>query len=243
MDFLPTSFLLALHIGGGAVSLLSAAIAILAAKGRRLHRLAGRTYFVAMTLVFVSAVILSLRSDDLFLLTVGIFSYYMVLSGYRALYLKQPANAFDLRFRPGALDKGGAQFTLISCSGMVAYGGVYWQVEPMAPVLVVLGGIGALMAWSDLTRFRAEEVAPDAWFFTHMTRMLGGTTASVTAFLVTNADMLPPLVRWLAPTLIGTVGITAWVTWYKLKFARKATPESVAEVRIVERDAEEEDAA
>lgn len=229
----PAPFLLNAHIAAGAVSLGAAAIAIAAPKGRRVHRFAGRFFVLAMTVVFASAVMLSLRTNDLFLLTVGIFSYYMVLSGYRALYLKQPTKSADLRFRAGALDKGAAQFTLIACSGLSAYGAVYWYTD-LAPVLMILGSIGALMALLDLRRFRSASVGPTRWFFTHMIRMLCGTIASVTAFMVTNMDMLPPLVRWLGPTLVGTVAITIWVSVYKARFARGAVPEDVAEVRIVE---------
>ncbi|WP_193187708.1 hypothetical protein [Nisaea sediminum] len=230
---IPAPFLLTAHIVFGALSLAAAAFAVAAPKGRRLHRIAGRIYVLAMTGVFVSAIMLSLRSNDLFLMVVGIFSYYMVLSGYRALYLKQPAASADLRFRPGALDKGAAQFTLIACSGLAAYGAVYWYTD-LAPVLMVLGSIGALMALLDLRRFKSTRVEPTRWFFTHMIRMLGGTIASVTAFLVTNAEMLPPLARWLAPTLAGTVVITLWVFWYKRKFASGSAPETVADVRIGE---------
>ncbi|WP_420402251.1 hypothetical protein [Nisaea sp.] len=226
-------FLLNAHIAAGVVSLGAAAIAIAAPKGRRVHRLSGRVFVLAMTAVFASAVMLSLRTNDLFLLTVGIFSYYMVLSGYRALYLKHPTTSADLRFRIGALDKGAAQFTLIACSGLSAYGAVYWYTD-LAPVLMILGGIGALMALLDLRRFRSKNVEPARWFFTHMIRMLGGTIASVTAFMVTNLDMLPPLVRWLGPTLVGTVAITIWVSVYKMRLAKGLGPEDVAVVRIVE---------
>ncbi|UUX48513.1 hypothetical protein NUH88_13960 [Nisaea acidiphila] len=233
-----TPLLLNAHIVAGAVSLVAAAIAIAAPKGRIVHRVAGRAFVLAMTLVFASAVMLSLRTNDLFLLVVGIFSYYIVLSGYRALYLKCPDRSADLRFRPGALDKGAAQFTLIACSGMAAYGAVYWYT-PLATVLMVLGSIGALMALFDLRKFKAGAGDGNGWFFTHMIRMLGGTIASVTAFLVTNGDMLPPLVRWLAPTVIGTLAITLWVAWYKRKFALGAAPENVAEIRIGEPSGEE----
>lgn len=229
----PAPFLVNAHIAAGAISLGAAAIAVAAPKGRRAHRLAGRLFVLAMTVVFASAVMLSLRTNDLFLLTVGIFSYYMVLSGYRALYLKQPTQSADLRFRIGALDKGAAQFTLIACSGLAAYGAVYWYTD-LAPVLMVLGSIGALMALLDLRRFKSASVEPTRWFFTHMIRMLGGTIASVTAFMVTNMDMLPPLARWLGPTVIGTVAITIWVSVYKVRFAKGAAPEDVAEVRIAE---------
>ena len=231
MDSDPSFFLL-LHIAAGALSLAAAGVAIAVRKGRRLHRLAGRVYVMAMAIVFASSVWLSLATNNLFLLTVGIFSFYMVLSGYRALYRKQQSASLDQRYRVGVLDKGAAQFTLIACSAMAIYGGVYWHSDPLAPVLVVLGSIGSLMAYFDLKRFRKPPPDPHAWFFTHMTRMLGGTIASVTAFLVTTADMLPPLARWLLPTIIGTVVISIWVTYYKRKFSIGAKPETVAEVRL-----------
>ncbi|WP_323798283.1 hypothetical protein [Nisaea sp.] len=240
MDAAP-SFLLTLHIATGAVSLATAAVAIAAPKGRRLHRLAGKLYVLSMVVVFATAVSLSLATNDLFLMTVAIFSFYMVLSGYRALYLKQPARSFDSRYRVGALDKGAAQFTMIACSAMATYGGVYWYTEPLAPVLVVLGSVGSLMAFFDLKRFRSPPKDPRAWFFTHMTRMLGGTIASVTAFLVNTGDMLPPLARWLAPTIIGTAAIILWVAYYKRKFSGGAEPETVAEVRLREMPEEDED--
>ncbi|MEO9962603.1 MAG: DUF2306 domain-containing protein, partial [Nisaea sp.] len=194
MDAAP-SFLLMLHIASGAISLATAAVAIVAPKGRRPHRLAGKLYVLSMAVVFATAVALSLASNDLFLMTVAIFSFYMVLSGYRALYLKKPTDSLDLRYRAGALDKGAAQFTVIACSAMATYGGVYWYTEPLAPVLVTLGTIGSLMAYFDLRRFRKPTTDPRAWFFTHMIRMLGGTIASVTAFLVNSGDILPPLAR------------------------------------------------
>jgi len=242
MDAAP-SFSLMLHIAFGAVSLVTAALAIAAPKGRRLHRLAGKLYVLSMAVVFASAVWLSLATNDLFLMTVAIFSFYMVLSGYRALYLKKPSASLDPRYRVGALDKGAAQFTMIACSAMATYGGVYWYTEPMAPVLVVLGTVGSLMAFFDLKRFRSPPKNPRAWFFTHMIRMLGGTIASVTAFLVNTGDMVPPLARWLAPTIIGTAAIILWVAYYKRKFSGGAAPETVADVRLFEMPAEDEEDA
>ena len=231
MDSEP-SFSLLLHIAAGALSLAAAGIAIAVPKGRRAHRLVSHLYVLVMAVVFASSVWLSLATNNLFLLTVGIFSFYMVLSGYRALYLKQSLASLDQRYRVGVLDRGAAQFTLIACSALATYGGVYWHIEPLAPVFVVLGSVGGLMAYFDLKRFRKPPADPHAWFFTHMIRMLGGTIAPVTAFLVTTADMLPPLARWLLPTIIGTVAISIWVPYYKRKFACGDTPETVTDVRV-----------
>lgn len=54
-----------------------------------------------------------------------------------------------------------------------------------------------------------------------MTGMLTSYIAAVTAFSVVNFAFLPTTVRWLWPTLIGTVGIVAWVRYYRTRFARR----------------------
>ena len=50
-----------------------------------------------------------------------------------------------------------------------------------------------------------------AWWFTHMRRMLAAYIATVSAFSVVNFQFLPPLVRWLWPSAVATIGIIAWV--------------------------------
>jgi hypothetical protein len=54
-----------------------------------------------------------------------------------------------------------------------------------------------------------------------MTGMLGSYIAVVTAFSVVNFTSLPPVLRWLWPTLIGTPLIVAWVVYYRMRFARR----------------------
>jgi hypothetical protein len=52
-----------------------------------------------------------------------------------------------------------------------------------------------------------------------MTGMLTPYIAAVTAFWVVNFAFLPTTVRWLWPTLVGTVGIVAWVRYYRTQCA------------------------
>ena len=52
-----------------------------------------------------------------------------------------------------------------------------------------------------------------------MTRMLAAYITTVSAFSAVNFMFLPPVVRWLWPTVIGTIGITIWVRHYRKRFA------------------------
>ena len=49
------NILLFIHIVAGTIALLTALIALVAAKGKRAHVVAGRVYAVTMTLVFLTA--------------------------------------------------------------------------------------------------------------------------------------------------------------------------------------------
>lgn len=43
--------------------------------------------------------------------------------------------------------------------------------------------------------------------------------ATVSAFSVVNFTFLPAVVRWLWPTVVGSLGIAAWVAYYRRQFA------------------------
>jgi hypothetical protein len=48
--------------------------------------------------------------------------------------------------------------------------------------------------------------------------MLAAYIATVTAFSAVNFQFLPPVVRWLWPSVAGTLGIFAWSSYYRKKF-------------------------
>ena len=59
-----TTLAFVLHIGGGAVGLVSGAIAIFARKGSRVHRAAGNVFFASMLVMAVFAVYLGFTMQD-----------------------------------------------------------------------------------------------------------------------------------------------------------------------------------
>jgi hypothetical protein len=54
-----------------------------------------------------------------------------------------------------------------------------------------------------------------------MGNMLGAYIATVSAFSVVNFGFLPPLARWLWPTVVGVPLIVAWTRSYRRRFAAK----------------------
>lgn len=71
------------------------------------------------------------------------------------------------------------------------------------------------------------------WWFEHMGGMLGSCIATVTAFVAVNAPRLGlgssgSLIAWTAPPVVGGVGLTLWIRYYRRKFnPRRSEPASV----------------
>ena len=203
---------LLIHILSGGVALLVAPGAMLTRKGALWHRRWGKVYFWSMAVVSLTAVVLSLLRPGLFLLLVAVFSFYLAFTGYRVLYRK------TTRHRANVLDWVGAALMLLGGIGLVGYGAYLLTSSSFGVVAIVFGGTGLLLAISDARAFRRPPSDKRAWWFTHMRRMLAAYIATVTAFSAVNFHFLPPLARWLWPSVIGTIGIFAWVSHYRKKF-------------------------
>ena len=76
-------YLLFIHIIAGTVSLLAAVLAVVSAKGKKVHIWAGRTYFWGMFLIFITAIPMSIISSNIFLFLIAIFSFYLAFAGMR----------------------------------------------------------------------------------------------------------------------------------------------------------------
>ena len=106
--------LLIIHIGAGSVALLAAGVALFTAKGGVNHVRSGRVYALAMTGVFLTALPLALLGADLFLLLIGVFSFYLVFAGWRF--------ARNRRGHPQPVDWAAVAIMGLTGLGMVGYG-------------------------------------------------------------------------------------------------------------------------
>ena len=79
-------FLLSIHITAGFAALLSAFVATLSKSfdaAHKWHVISGKVFFIGMSVVFCTALPISIVRSNIFLLLIAIFSFYMTFSGWR----------------------------------------------------------------------------------------------------------------------------------------------------------------
>ncbi|QCR24134.1 hypothetical protein [Pontibacter sp. SGAir0037] len=214
--------LLIFHIAAGTAGLISGPVSMLNRKGGKQHRLTGKVFFYAMMLVAATAIIMSIlpHHHSPFLLIIGVFSAYLVSTGYRVLYLKGLATGQ----KPKRLDWA-ISITMAVFAAYFIFSGLAGTMSSSFGnssniVSIVFGSIALLLVAKDVRKYTKAPADKSFWLYDHITRMIAGNIAAYTAFLVVNNTVLPPVVAWLGPTVIGSAVISFFITKYKLK-ARK----------------------
>ena len=195
--------LLSMHIAAGFAALITAAVAAATRKGDRAHVYAGRVFVIAMAVVFLTALPMTAIRPNLFLALVAVFSFYLALTGW--------LRARNRSGQPTPVEWIAAGAMLLTAVAMVIRGIVVLASgHSMGTVLLAFGGIGGWLAASDLTSLRGRHYTGTARIVAHLTRMMSGTIAAVTAFTVVNVRFEPAFVVWLAPTVLLTPVIVYW---------------------------------
>jgi uncharacterized membrane protein len=213
------------HIAAGTLAFVGGLTAMLAPKGKTLHKKIGLVYVCSMLCVALTAVLMSLVKTELltFFVPLSFFTLQLTLGGWRALERKKIRSGSI--YQIPVLDWVIVIVSLLAGCVFVGLGIWRWvQGGVMGIVSAVFGVVGIVRAVSDIRLFRniqrGVKLERMEWWFAHMSGMLGAYIATVTAVLVVNGAFLPPLVRWLAPTVLGTVGVIAWSRHYRRKFER-----------------------
>ncbi|MFN0189953.1 MAG: DUF2306 domain-containing protein, partial [Bacteroidia bacterium] len=181
---------------------LAGPIAMLNQDGGKLHRKAGIIYFYSMMVIFVSSIILSIVRENWFLFMVGIFSCYLVLTGYRALKLKM----LHRGQKAAKMDWIILIISLIAGIGLIAMGiWMFWsQGNSFGLVPFIFGGVMMSGVKEDYQRFTVPPTEKNHWLLKHIGAMMGGYIATLTAFLVQNVNTDPSFIAWLAPSVLVT---------------------------------------
>lgn len=205
---------LAVHVAAGVLALVAGVVALGTAKGGRRHRRAGRAYVLAMAVVVATALPLALVDGNYFLLTIAVFSGYLVLNGYCVLSRKRPtpSDAAPLDW-VAHLTMAGIGVAMLGLGSRSLLGG-----DELGVALVVFGAIGLVLAGREIVAVYRPPDGPREWFYRHIAFMGGGYIATVTAAVTVNLTMLPPVVRWVGPTAVGTPAIVLAVLRYRRKF-------------------------
>lgn len=192
------AIVLVIHIVSGFLALGVGLAAILSGKGRRVHRLSGRTFFYLMLCVAFSALVLSLIKLNLFLLLIAGFAFYQNVNGYRAIHNKS--------LRPTWIDWS------VTATGLVT--GIF-MILTLNTVLLVFGGLSLFLAFSDMRTYNRvlnnKPIPKLEWLSRHIGMMMGAYIATVTAFVVVNVQHFEPAwLPWLAPTIVGVPLMRYW---------------------------------
>ena len=199
------TILLPIHILAGTIALLCAALAVSSEKGKRLHMLSGRTYFWGMATIFLTAIPMSIISNNIFLFLIAIFSFYLAFSGMRFA-----------RNRKGVatiLDWIAVCLMIFSGLGMWMLALIFFlNSNTQYIVLLVFGFLAISLGYADLMSYKNNTATGKERISRHLTNMMGGTIAVITAVLVVNPPFEPEWVWWVLPTALITPVIFWWNT-------------------------------
>ena len=198
------AYILWSHIAFGFAALGTAGLALGSAKGGVLHRRAGLAYVAAMFAVSATSLALVTLRPNAFLLAVAIFSFFLVFTGWRAGVVRGGQPRWPDHAMGAVMGLAGLAMLGAGVAGLAGAGGA----QPV--ILLVFGAIGLTMALSDWRDWRAGPITGKNRISRHLTRMLAGTIAAITAFVTTNLAFLPELVTWLGPTVLLTPVIFWW---------------------------------
>jgi uncharacterized membrane protein len=205
---------IAIHAVSGMIALVAGTISVIAKKGGKVHKKSGKVFFYGMMLAGGSGIVASVLPGHYnpFLFVVGLFSIYLVLSGYRALNFTKVRTTAQLR--PDII----LAWTMIVVAVLMVLFGSYVliKIDSIGIVLLVFGVIAFLNGYNDLKAFKDLKTLRKKAIRLHIGKISGGYIAAFTAFLVTNA-ILPSLLSWLLPTVFGIVFITYWLRKTRIK--------------------------
>ena len=201
--------LLPIHILAGTIALLCAALAVSSEKGKRLHVLSGKTYFWGMVTIFLTAIPMSIISSNIFLFLIAIFSFYLAFAGMRFA-----RNRMGIAI---TLDWIAVSLMILSGLGMLLLSAIFFTNDnSQYIVLLVFGFLAIRLGYADYMSYKNNTATGKERISRHLTNMMGGTIAVITAVLVVNPPFEPEWIWWVLPTVL----ITPVIFWWNFKILR-----------------------
>ncbi len=208
------------HIIAGAAILIFGTYALATKPGGKSHRVVGKIFFWSMVWIFLSTIyMVSAIRFNLFLLIIGIFSFYLSFSAYRVLYRKK-------KERVHWVDWMGAILTVLAGIVMMGLAIWVWQKQGLGSAVylcAIFGFFTVQAAWRDIRVFRTGSLDnPMWWLYQHMSGMGGAYIAGITAFLVqASARWFPAWdgqwIVWVIPGVLGGILLSRYIRTYRKK--------------------------
>lgn len=195
--------LIYIHAAFGGIALLTGFIAIIATKGKPLHKKSGLAFFCAMMLSGIIAMLVAVlpNHENPFLFAVGVFSLYFVLTGKRALNFK--TKNLDLR-----IDQWISRLMIVTGILMILL--PVFLTKSLNIVLLIFAIVGIALSVKDLILYKNPKRLRKAWLKLHLGKMLGGYISASTAFVVVN-QFFSSIYSWFIPGIVGGFIIVYWI--------------------------------
>ncbi len=189
------------HVICGFAALVTGIVAFLLRKNTPKHKKAGIVYFYLMTVIFVTAIFLSIVKSMLFFFFIAVFTYYSCLVAYRALKLKN----LHKGQKPAWIDWAIQVIAGLTFLGLILLG-IYVLIFKGSGgiIAIVFGCIGMIGIFQNVKLYLNGPKETLYWLKLHVGNMMGSYIGAITAFLVNQTDKIPinPIFLWLGPTVI-----------------------------------------
>ncbi|MFL5754314.1 MAG: hypothetical protein ACJ76F_12960 [Bacteroidia bacterium] len=187
------------HVIAGCLALLSGLGAIIFRNKIKNHRPFGKVYFWCMSIIFFTALYISVYRQNWFLLFIAVFTYYSAITAIRSLKLKK----LHLDQRPKKLDWFIEILNLLGNLSLLSLAIILFinSVWQWAIICLIFSLIGFRGAQANIKRLQGKVISSNYWLLAHIGGMLGSYIGAITAFMVNNNRWmhLPMVVVWLGP--------------------------------------------
>lgn len=199
--------MLYMHIAAGFLSLVVGIVPMIARKGSQLHNTTGNIFYWNMMIVAATSLwLVFVKGSSFFLFYIALLTFQNVYYGKRVLKMKE-------KIAPKWFDWWIVGFIFLAGISMMGWAVKFWFFTENSQFLAILYTFFGIFltrgAYNDLQMFRFPErskYGSHTWLFGHIARMMGGYTATITAFATVNSRYLPSeslnLIAWIVPPVI-----------------------------------------
>ena len=201
---------IAIHVAAGSFALIIGLIAIIASKGKKLHRLTGRLFLILMSVVIITGLIgVFVFGRNTFLLVITVLSGYMAFSGYRVIKAKSNIPKFTDIF-----------VCLLSLVTVLYFLYYFKSIGMIWSPVIVYSTVGYLflMIIYDLGRYLipARKYA-NLWIYEHIVKMVGAFGGLLSAFSGTVFPQYQPYSQFMPSILCTLIEIGFIIAVYNRK--------------------------
>lgn len=216
-------YIVYIHAGFGGIGLIAGLFIFVLKKGNLLHKRIGNVfYYSMMTSCLISMIICFLPGkENIFLFLIGCLTVYLLLTGKRALRLRNTNNYVTKTDHLILISMviAGILFLVLGIKQYLTNG-------DDVILLVFFGILSLVLTYTDWKFLKNYQQNRNSSLITHITRMAGSYIASITAFLVAGLH-LDSIVFWIAPSIVGTILITYYVSKFSIQTKKRIVNEKI----------------